>query len=183
MTPRREMLGAFLFVAVPLVSCRGGEPPHEDRIETRPRRQSESPLENPLVGVWSITETSIAGPADTSVNESPQPGLYIFTDRHFSIVLIPGAERPPFSSSTTDAQRLAAYDNLIVDAGRYRRTDSTFAIENIIAKIPNVMPPHSTGDLTFRYRLGEDADSLILTLQGGWAPPDAQITYRLRRLE
>lgn len=183
MTPCREVLRVFLLPAVLVVSCRGGEPPHENRVETGPRIQSERAVENPLVGVWSISETSIVGPAGTSVNKNPQPGLYIFTDRHFSIVLIPGGERPPFSSMATDEERLAAYDNLIVDAGTYQRTDSTFTIENIIAKIPNVMPPHSTGDLTFRYQLGGDADSLILTLEGGWAPPDARITYRLRRLE
>lgn len=138
---------------------------------------------SPLVGAWLITATSVTTPMGASVNEDPQPGLYIFTERHFSNMLIPNPEgRLPFSADRTAEERLAAYDNFIADAGTYLLTDSTLIAENIIAKVPNVMPPHrSSSSLTYRYRF--EGDSLVLTLRGGWAPRNGQITYRLVRLE
>jgi hypothetical protein len=179
------MRRALLCVTLPVsaVSCQGGdELPNASNTDAQ-RNHGKRTTENPLLGTWIITETTVTQLSGTSVNENPQPGLVIFTDRHFSIVLIPGGERAPFSADRTDTERLAAYDNLIVDAGTYERTDSTFTIANIVAKVPSVMPPHSTGNLTFGYSSGGDADFLILTLRGGWAPPDGQLTYRLRRLE
>ena len=146
------------------------------------RVESQGSIQNPLVGAWLIIATSVTGPTGTTINENPQPGLYIFTDRHFSNMLIPGPERLPFRPDRTDEDRLAAYDNFIADAGTYEFTESTFTVQNIIAKVPNVMPPHrSTKGLTYRWHF--EGDSLILTLEGGWAPPNGEITYRLQRLE
>jgi hypothetical protein len=142
-------------------------------------REKASP--NRLVGAWKIAQTSVTGPSGTSINENPAPGLYIFTERHFSNMLIPGSERQPFSVERTEKERLAAYDNFIADGGTYEYTDSTLTAKNIIAKVPNVMPPHSTGALTYRWRF--DGDVLVLTLHGGWAPPNGEIAYRLERLE
>jgi len=86
-------------------------------------------------------------------------------------MLIPNKEsRPPFSTERTDAERLA-------DSGSYELTDSSLTTHNIIAKVPNAM----NANLTYRYSL--QSDSLVLTLRGGWAPPDGEITYRLDRLE
>lgn len=131
-----------------------------------------------LIGAWLIAETSVTTPEGTTINENPQPGVYIFTERHFSNMLIPNAEgRPPFSTEWTDAERLAAYDNFIADSGSYELTDSSLTTHNIIAKVPNVMD----ASLTYQYSL--DGDSLVLTLRGGWAPPDGEITYRLDRLK
>ncbi len=143
-----------------------------------PTEQSETGPQTQLIGAWLIAETSITTPEGTTTNENPQPGIYIFTDRHFSNMLIPNVEgRPPFSAERTDAERLAAYDNFIADSGTYELTDSSLTTHNIIAKVPNVM----NGSLTYRYSL--NGDSLVLTLHGGWAPPDGEITYRLDRLE
>lgn len=97
-------------------------------------------------------------------------------------MLIPGPERAPFSQDRTDEERLRAYDNFIADGGTYEHTESTLTASNIIAKVPNVMPPYrTTGPLTYEWRL--DGEDLVLTLHGGWAPRDGEITYRLSRLE
>ena len=144
--------------------------------------ENEEPGSNPLVGVWLITETSVTEPTGTSVNQNPEAGLYVFTEHHFSNILIPGSLREPLSAERTDEERLAAFDNFIADAGTYDYKKSTLTARNIIAKIPNVMPPHRTSaELTYRWRL--EGDELILILQGGWAPPDGEISYRLTRLE
>ena len=146
------------------------------------RVESVVALSNPLVGAWLITETSVTDQTGTIVDENPEPGLYVFTEHHFTNMLIPGSERAPFSQERTDEERLKAYENFIADGGTYEYTESTLTARNIIAKVPNVMPPHaSSGGLTYQWRL--EGDDMVLTLRGGWAPRDGEITYRLRRLE
>ena len=130
------------------------------------------------VGAWLITETACSTAEGTVVNEGPQTGLYVFTERHFSLMLIPGAEaRPLFSESRTDQERLAAYDNFIADAGTYDVSGDVLTTDNMIAKVPNAMD----GGFPHRYSLEED--SLVLSFEGGWAPPCDELTYSLRRLE
>ena len=132
---------------------------------------------NALIGAWLIVETTITTSDETTVIENPQPGLYIFTERHFSTMLVPGESRELFSAARTADERLAAYDNFVADAGTYKLQDSTLITDNIIAKIPNGMEAR----ISYRYSFN-DGD-LLLTLEGAWAPPGGSITYRLERLE
>ena len=143
--------------------------------------ESEPGASNPFVGAWLITETSVTDPTGTTVNDNPEPGLYVFTERHFSNMLIPGSERVRLSPERTDEERLSAYDNFIADAGTYEYTESTLTVDNIIAKVPNVMPPREGFAMTYEWRL--DGEQLVITFRDGWAPMDGEITYRLSRLE
>jgi len=141
-------------------------------------QDEEASSRTQLIGAWLITGTSVTTEEGTTTNENPQPGIYIFTERHFSNMLIPNTEgRPPFSTTRTDAERLAAYDNFIADSGSYELTDSSLTTHNLIAKVPNAM----NGGFPYRYSL--EGDSLVLTFDRGWAPPNGEITYRLVRLE
>lgn len=55
---------------------------------------------NPLVGAWRVTEIADAsGPPITS----PQPGLYIFTNQHYSFVRINGTKPLPTYPSNDKA--------------------------------------------------------------------------------
>ncbi len=132
---------------------------------------------NGLIGAWLIVETTVTTPDGTTTDENPQPGIYIFTERHFSTMLVPREARPLFSEERTDEERLAAYDNFIADSGTYELTESLLTTDNIIAKVPNAM------DYRIPYRYTLEGDSLVLTFDVGWAPPGGEITYRLRRLE
>ena len=136
---------------------------------------------NPLVGAWSIVETTVTTSSGSTTESNPQPGFYMFTERHFSNMLIPFGARSNFSATRTDEERLRAYDNFIADAGTYEVDGSVITVDNIIAKVPNAMPPRVTDGLTYRFRF--DGESLVLILTGGWAPRDGEITYRLERLE
>jgi hypothetical protein len=69
------------------------------------------------MGVWLITETSVTDHTGTTVNQNPEPGIYIFTQRHFRNMLIPGAARAPFGRPLTDKERLSACDDFIADSG------------------------------------------------------------------
>jgi len=136
--------------------------------------------QNPFVGAWLINQTTVTDSSGTmTVNAAPATGMFVFTERHYSIMFVPGPERTPcnFDRDHASAACLSAYDNFSADAGAYEYDETTLTAQNMIAKIPDVM--QATAD--FEWQLDEEA--LILTLRGAWAPPDGQIKYRLRRLE
>jgi hypothetical protein len=135
------------------------------------------------MGAWPIVETAVTDQTGTTVDDSPEAGLYVFTERHFTNMLVPGSARPPLSQTRADEERLRAYDNFIADGGTYEYAESTLTTRNIIAKIPNWMPPHAPDDNGLTYQWQLNGDELVLTLRGGWAPRAGEITYRLRRLE
>ena len=142
------------------------------------RSDMETELGSALLGAWKITEVSVTSADTTRTSEDPQPGLYIFSDRHFSNLLVSGTEdRTPFADETTDEEVLAAYRRVIADAGTYEVTDTELTTHNIVAKVPNYM----NGGLNYRYTI--HGDSLVLTFNEGWAPAGGEITYRLVRLK
>jgi len=142
------------------------------------RSDMEAELRSTLLGAWRITEVSVTSPDTTWTSKNPQPGLYIFSDRHFSNLLVSGTEeRTPFNDDTTDEEVLVAYQRFIADAGTYEVTDTELTTHNIVAKVPNYM----NGGFTYRYSV--HGDSLVLTFNEGWAPPGGEITYRLVRLK
>jgi len=110
---------------------------------------AESEPANGLVGAWLIVETTVSTPDGTATDENPQPGLYIFTERHFSNMIVPREARELFSEERTDEERLVAYDNFIADSGTYELTESLLTTDNIIAKVPNAMD----GGFPYRYTL------------------------------
>lgn len=132
-----------------------------------------------LVGAWRIVEATRVTPDSSWTNHDPQPGLYIFTDRHFSIMLIPGdSVRQDILPDATPGQRLAAFDDFIADAGTYEATDTLLTMRNMIAKIPDVMSSGAGGP----YRYWISGDTLTLRFSAGWAAGGVT-TYRLLRLE
>ena len=142
------------------------------------RSDMEAELRSSLLGAWRITEVSVTSPDTTWTSKNPQPGLYIFSDRHFSNLLVSGTEdRTPFTDETTDEEELAAYQRFIGDAGTYEVSDTELTTHNIVAQDPNFM----NGGFTYRYTVR--GDSLVLTFNAGWAPAGGKITYRLVRLK
>lgn len=145
-----------------------------------PPVNTDPAVSNPFSGAWLITQTGVTDAyGATTVNDSPATGMFVFTQRHYSILFVPGAERAPcrFSREVTSAECLSAYDNFSADAGTYVYDETTLTAQNMIAKIPDVMKATAV----FEWRL--DGDALLLTLRGAWAPVGGQITYKLARLE
>lgn len=151
-------------------------------LQTAALAQTESPemiADNPFLGAWLISETTITD-ADgvTSFNSSPSTGLYVFSDRHFSTMLVPGEMREPFYlREHSDAEKLAAYDNFSADAGSYVYDETSITTQHMLAKIPDF---ERTG-MHYQWRM--DGEELILEFSDGWAPAGGQIIYRLTRLE
>ena len=100
-----------------------------------------------LQGVWRVTEVVVTG-ANATTNKSPQPGLYIFTKQHYSIVSVGGtAPRKDFGAAKdpaqlTDAEKMARYeawDSFTANSGTYKVSATTLTTQPMVAKNPSVM--------------------------------------------
>jgi hypothetical protein len=89
---------------------------------------------NPLVGAWRISEVVEANkPALTD----PQPGLYLFTQKHYSFVRING-NKPlpdyPSNDKATDADKVVVFNALYLQSGSYTVKDNVLAVKALVAK-------------------------------------------------
>ena len=105
-----------------------------------------------LQGAWRVTEVVATGP-NAEANKNPQPGLYVFTKQHYSIVSVGGTE-PRKNLETagdpaklTDAEKMARYEAwapFTANAGTYEVSGGTLTTRPIVAKNPSVMGQPST---------------------------------------
>ena len=113
----------------------------------------------PIEGVWKVSEIVVTG-AGASTVSSPQPGLFIFTRSHYSIMYVPGSEARALKKAETATadEKIAAYDSFLANAGTYQRAGSTLTIRPIVARDPNYM----VGGFN-KYQLRIDGNTLTLT--------------------
>jgi hypothetical protein len=88
-----------------------------------------------LKGVWRVVEFT---GADGKVNAKPEPGLYIFTDRHYSIQRVT-EPRTAFPDKPTDKDIAAAFGPYTANSGTYQVKGTQLMTQPIVAKNPNVM--------------------------------------------
>ncbi len=100
-----------------------------------------------LQGAWRVTEV-IPGAPGEAPNKQPQPSLYIFAKRHYSIVAVTGTEArtgsaaPADAAKLTDAEKIARYETwraFAANAGTYEVTGSALTMTPIVAKNPGIM--------------------------------------------
>jgi hypothetical protein len=141
-----------------------------------------------IQGVWETEEIETIGGQDAGINSSPQPGLYIFTKQHYSIMFVGGTEpRPLFKTATPSEKEITgAYNALIANAGTYELEGSNIVMHPSVAKDPNLM---SGGSISFMYQLADNSLSLVLR-PGQVIVPGIEfkleadeIRYKLKRLE
>ena len=89
-------------------------------------------------GAWVLTAT-----ADSvgTTNESPLPGLFVFTSTHYSVMFATGdAPRQLYTAETpTDADKIAAYNTIVANSGRYQVDGDKVTMQAYVAKNPNYM--------------------------------------------
>jgi hypothetical protein len=114
-----------------------------------------------LAGGWIVT--SWTSP-DGEVNSQPERGLFIFTQSgHYSIMHV-NAPRAELSQSSTDADRLAAFEPFTANSGRYQVAGNVITYEAYVAKNPGYMADFMTEEgnaVTMTYSI----DDGILTLE------------------
>jgi hypothetical protein len=89
-------------------------------------------------GVWRVV--AVTG-ADGKTDTAPQPGLYVFTDRHYSIQRVTAsAPRPPLPAQNASEKELAAaFGPYTANSGTYEVKGATLTTKPIVAKNPSVM--------------------------------------------
>ena len=95
-------------------------------------------------GVWKVTELASRAPgAEWEVSTTPYLSQYIFTERHYSHMYVPGAgPRKLFAGDPnrpTDAEKVEAYNSFIAASGTYVLSGRTLALTALVHKNPNEM--------------------------------------------
>ncbi len=131
-----------------------------------------------LQGAWLVTNIT-----DAEGNEiEAQPGLYLFTETHYSIMFVPGTdERAQFAGSDpTDEESLGAYKTFIANSGRYQVAGDQLTLRAYVAKDPDYMAsfPNNQAYATVHIAGG---DTLHLTYTGEFFISGTMFT--LRRVE
>jgi hypothetical protein len=142
-----------------------------------------------IQGVWRVVERTTTGP-NGATNKNPQPSLYIFTGKHYSIMLITSDKpRTPVTfgapnTKLTDADMIALYRDwqpFVANSGVYELKGSTLTTRPIVAKTSAVMA-NKTGQA---FEMKMDGTSLWLTQTIG--PTGDKVanptTVRLTRVE
>jgi hypothetical protein len=127
--------------------------------------------DNPLQGVWRVVDES----------GRPGPGVYIFANKHYSM-MVASTDRPDItdtSQATADELR-ALWNPMAANAGVYEVTGDLVTIRPIVAKIPVVMKPGAYEVYAFRV----ENDTLSLTQRRNVrGPVEGRAATKLVRLE
>jgi lipocalin-like protein len=138
-----------------------------------------------LQGAWRVTESVVTG-ANAETNTNPQPGLFLFTKQHYSIVTVNGtAPRKNFDTARdpaklTDAEKIARYevwDKFSANSGTYKVSGSTLTTHPLVAKNPAVMGP----EITREFKI--EGNTLTLVRKSPAGQPASVTTTRLTRVE
>lgn len=138
-----------------------------------------------IQGAWRVTEVVVTG-AGASSNKAPQPGIYIFTKQHYSIMLVRGSapRKAPAAAANpeklTDAEKLArfdVYDPFTANSGTYEVKGTTLAIHPAVAKNPGVMGSTQTSEFKL------EGNTLTLVSKSAAGQPVSQTTTKLTRIE
>jgi len=148
----RLLLGGVILVLVFLF--RGACSPAPPAEPAEPAQAA-----NPLAGAWSVAAIETA---DGTTIDPAQPGLFIFTDGHYSAVYTNTSEaRVPSATAfePTDSEKLAQYSSLIVNTGNYSIAGSSITFRPLVAKSPGFIGGQATAEfdiagdtLTLRYQ-------------------------------
>ncbi len=115
----------------------------------------------PLEGTWRVTEIHRIGKNGQSADASPQPGIVVFTARHYSMLWTP-AGRPRLMFATrwqpTPEEKLASFDGLEASSGTWESSGDVLTLHPIVSKVPDAMG----GRLRCEYVLA--GDSLWITV-------------------
>src|SRR5262249_32780978 len=140
---------------------------------------AQSKSTSPLIGVWRVAEVTVTGPNARKIT-SPQPGLFIFTARHYALETVtsdaPRPELPP-ADKRTDKQIVDAFGPFTANAGSYEIKGNEVTNKVIVAKNPGTMKAGRFQIYSFR---SEGKDTLWLTQKAtDEGPAQDPVTFKL----
>jgi len=101
---------------------------------------AQSSTKKTIEGAWKVTEIVVTG-ANASNVANPQPGLIIFTQKHYSVMWVPGNQpRSLFKGEDpTDQEKIAAYNSFVANSGTYEVVGATLTLHPMVSRSPNFM--------------------------------------------
>ncbi len=94
---------------------------------------------NSLLGSWEMQSFYWMSKDTTYAREDVHPGIFLFTDKSYSIQWTPTSKaREKFSilSKPTDEEIIAGFKSVVFNSGSYISTGSTVVATAYIAKVP-----------------------------------------------
>jgi hypothetical protein len=109
-----------------------------------PVEEKKGPTLPSIRGVWRVVElASRASGVDWEVRTTPYLSQYIFTEKHYSYMYVPGAgPRKLFAgdpNKPADVEKVEAYNSLVAASGAYKLSGATLTLNALIHKNPNEM--------------------------------------------
>ena len=148
-----------------------------------PAPDRQSPKSKSILGAWQVS--AVAGSGEVPSNDAPQPGLYLFTAKHYSIVQVNAQEpRKPMADSTSAEAWAAVYGNAAfsASAGAYEVSGDKLTMHTFVSKNPGPMGPDKFVVRT--YQLSPDGSTLTLTgVANQNGPTPKEPAYTLHRVE
>lgn len=138
---------------------------------------------NPLQGVWKLTEVTTTGPKGVK-QAAPQPGFYLFTGKHYSIVTVnsdaPRPDLPRDTNTATLEQLQASWGPFTGQSGTYEVKGSEVTFHALAAKNPSAMKDGNFSTSSFKI----EGNTLTLVNKANQAGPATNPTTRkLTRVE
>jgi len=141
-----------------------------------------------LRGAWQVTKVQMAG-ANARTVTNPQPGLYLFTGKYFSLMMVVGDHpRPihptlPEAPKATSQEILAVYGPYVANTGTYEVNGGTLIMHAMVSKNPELMG----GSVTYSFKVQGNTLTLkmVKMVMGASVPPPAipPAIWTLTRME
>jgi hypothetical protein len=141
-----------------------------------------------LAGAWQVTKVQMTGPDARTVTD-PQPGLYLFTGKYFSIMMVMGDQPRPIHPTLPEVPKataqeiLAVYGPYVANTGTYEIDGETLMMHPMVSKNPELMG----GRVVYSFQLqGNTLTLKMLNMVMGASvppPPLPQAIWTLTRVE
>lgn len=134
-------------------------------------------------GVWKVTELASRAPgAGWEVRAAPYLSQYIFTERHYSYMYVPGlGPRKKFAgdpNNPTEAEKAEAYNSLVAATGAYSLSGQTLTLNALVHKNPNEM-----AGVLLTYTVDVDGNTLRMVIDNPPFLPGREWRTVLTRVE
>ena len=138
---------------------------------------------NKLAGAWKVVEVKITGDKPETIT-SVQPNLYIYTKKHYSVMVVTGKEPRPVpedvSKLTAEELRKIYVTGFVANSGTYEVKGDRITIRPIVAKGPGFMQPGNFVTSVFKI----EGNFLTMTTEADKdGPAKNPMTVKLERIE
>jgi hypothetical protein len=141
-----------------------------------------------LTGAWEVTKIQMTGPNARTVT-NPQPGLYLFTGKYFSIMMVMGDHPRPIHPTLPEVPKatvqeiLAVYGPYVANTGTYEINGDTLIMHPMVSKNPELMG----GSVIYSFEIHGNSLTLKMMkmVMGASVPPPPlpQAIWTLTRVE